>query len=254
MSAFFHLNRKPSFGLLAIARRGILIGALGASQMMPLVGEEAAAPAPADAASILRSVRAAQASMHETFQGKLRRGSRSLAYRMVIDGPVLRFEFPAAEGKDPQTVVIRSGSFDATLEVRDAAGKLLSVRFHEEVAGMGISYEDLALRFLFWPGATLEGEERLMLSKCWKIRVKRPKASASAYEEVVLWVSQSNGAFLKSEAYGEHGVLVRRLTVRSVQTIGGATALKQLRAESPNEGGDPSYLDVEGERVARPPK
>jgi hypothetical protein len=130
----------------------------------------------------------------------------------------------------------------------------MSVRFHEEVAGMGISYEDLALRFLFWPGATLEGEERLMLSKCWKIRVKRPKASASAYEEVVLWVSQSNGAFLKSEAYGEHGVLVRRLTVRSVQTIGGATALKQLRAESPNEGGDPSYLDVEGERVARPPK
>lgn len=253
MSASFQVNQKPAVGLLAIVRWGIMAGVCGILAITPLLGEDVQAAAP-DAAAILRSVRAGQASMHQTFQGKLRKGSRSVSYRMIMEGPMVRFEFPAAEGKEPQTVVIRFGSFDATLEVRDAGGKLLPVRFHEEVSEMGVSYEDLALRFLFWPGATLEGEERVMLSKCWRLRVKRPSGSTSGYEEVVVWVSQANGAFLKSEAYGENGVILRRLTVRSLQTIGDTTTLKQLRAESPNEGGEPSYLDVDGDRVAKAPK
>ena len=170
-----------------------------------------------------------------------------------MDGPVYRYAFPTVEAKGPQSLVVRYGMLDATVEARDAAGKRLPVKFQDEVLGMGVTYEDLALRFLSWPDASLEGTETVMFSKCWKVRVRAPKGSASAYKEVLMWISERDSAFLKSEAFGEKGELVRRLTVRSVQSLGQATVLKQLRAESPGTGGEPSYLDVDGDRAVKPP-
>ncbi|MEI6715167.1 MAG: outer membrane lipoprotein-sorting protein [Verrucomicrobiota bacterium] len=242
MSAFSQVKPKTRTRVIAVVCCALLFGGVAGPNARLLAQETEPLP---DGAAILKSVRQAQASLHQVFQGKLRKGNRQLAYRMVMDGSVLRFEFPAAEAKEPSVVVVRSGAFDVSLEVRDRDGALLPVRFDEEVAGMGVTYEDLALRFLSWPGAVAEGDERLMLSKCWKLRVKRPNGSASGYHEVVLWVGQSNGAFLKSEAYGAGGVLLRRLTVRSLGTVNGMTTLKQLRIESPQAGGEPTYLDVD---------
>ena len=119
---------------------------------------------------------------------------------------------------------------------------------------MGVCFEDLSLRFLYWPEATLEGEESLMLAKCWKIRVRRPAGVRSPYREVLVWVSQSDAAFLKSEAYGDDGMLLRRLTVRQIQSLDQVTTLKQLRIESPGKDNTPTYLDVDGQSSARPAK
>jgi hypothetical protein len=214
-------------------------------------GAEAEVPT---AASILRSVRAAQMSMRESFQGRLRRGGTTVPYRFEMEGPMFRYEFPNGEEKGLRSLVVRFGLLDATLEAKDGRGHRMPVKFQDEVLGMGVAYEDLALRFLTWSDSALEGTETLMFSKCWKIRVKAPKGSSSAYKEVLMWISDRDRAFLKSEAYGEKGELLRRLTVRSVQSVGQATILKQLRAESPALGGEPSYLEVDGERVARPPR
>ena len=128
------------------------------------------------------------------------------------------------------------------------------VNFSDEIPGMGVCYEDLSLRFLYWPDAVLEGEESLMLAKCWKIRVRRPTSVRSPYAEVLVWVSQSDAAFLKSESYSEGGELLKRMTVRSVQSLEGVTALKQLRIESPATDKTPTYLDVDGQAVPRPMK
>ncbi len=255
MSAFSRQNRKPLFQGLPLAGcfsvvAGIILSAVVGMARADGAGEGGAP----SASSILRSARAAQMSMHQVFQGKIRRSGQTVPYRFEMDGPIFRYEFPSISDSGPRSVTVRFGMFDATLEVRDAVGNRLPVKFQDEVQGMGVSYEDLALRFLAWPDATLEGSDTVMLSKCWKLRVKSPKGSSSAYREVVMWVSDAEGAFLKSEAYGENGVLLRRLTVRSLQTIGQSTALKQLRAESPSLGGDPSYLDVDGDRIVRPPK
>jgi hypothetical protein len=210
-----------------------------------------------DAAAILREVRKGQATINQTLSGKLRMGPRSIPYRMSMEGPSIRFDFPNAAGDEPRSVSLKFGEKDVTLQVQSAAGKPKTPVFEEELYGMGVTYEDLAMRFLYWPTAAIEGEERMLLvSKCWKIRVLRPPGSRSLYKDVLVWVSQSNGAFLKSEAYAEDGSLLRRMTVRSLQSIGQGTTLRQLRVESPAQkpGQSPTYLDVDGENAAQAPR
>ncbi|MEK0446769.1 MAG: hypothetical protein RLZZ399_2090 [Verrucomicrobiota bacterium] len=203
-------------------------------------------------AEILGAIRQARTGLQQTFTGKIRRGDRSIPYQMNLEGAVTRFEFRTFDGKILQRVVIRMGAFDATLEVRDGEGQLQKTRFEDEVLNMGVTYEDLALRFLFWQGGNVEGAERVMLFKCWKLRVKRPEAVPSRYREVVLSVRQSDFAFLKSEAYGEGGMLMRTFTVKEIQASSQGTIPKKLQI-APAEG-DASYLEVDGEPTTRPPR
>ena len=54
-----------------------------------------------DPVALLEGVREAQASIKQTLQGKLRKGPKSIFYRMVMDGPRVRFEFPNATPPAP---------------------------------------------------------------------------------------------------------------------------------------------------------
>jgi hypothetical protein len=204
-----------------------------------------------DPLAVLRGVRESQAAIHQTLQGKLRMGARKLPYRMVMNGGELRFEFPEAQAPDPQLVILSFGARDAAVQVQSTAGTVKRAQFADEIAGMGVLYEDLAMRFLYWTEAELEGEERLMppiYLRCWKIRVRRPPGVKSVYKEVLVWVSQDTGGILKSEAYDDAGNLIRRVKVVSVQSLEQGTTLKQMRIESPQKGGDFVYLEVDGNR------
>jgi hypothetical protein len=207
-----------------------------------------------DPVALLKGVREAQASIKQTLQGKLRKGSRSISYRMVMEGQKVRFEFPNATPPSPTLVSLQFGEKSSSLEVATSEGVSKKVDFSDEIDGMGVCFEDLALRFLYWGDASLEGEESLMLAKCWKIRVRRPAKVVSPYKEVLVWVSQTDAAFLKSESYGEDGRLLKRLTVRRIQSLDQVTTLKQLRIESPGKDDVPTYLDVDGQTAPRAPK
>lgn len=208
-----------------------------------------------DGTAVLQAVRKGLSTVHQSLSGVLRMGARKVEYRMVIDGPELRMTFPKATGKDPRSMLLKFGERDVSLQVETAEGKKRQPPFEEELFGMGVSYEDLAMRFLYWPGSVIEGEERLMVfARCLKIRVPRPPGSKSPYSEVRVWARQADGAFLKSEGYGEGGTLLRRLTVRRLQSIGQVTTLEQLRVESPGRSADPTYLEVDGEASAQAPK
>lgn len=255
MRAPQHIKRKSSASVSSSKcgfRLGVLLGWIAVFLPCLAIAETAGE---VDGGALLRALRREQSSQHLILQGKIRKGNLTLPYKMVMDGPAIRFEFSNAKPKEPAVVTIRIGSLDATLEVRDLDGKLLPAKFSDEIMGMGVSYEDLGLRFLFWPGGAVEGEERLMLAKCVRVRVKKPDVEASSYREVLLWLSQSNGAFLKCEAYGEKGALLKRFTVRSLQTLNQTTMLKQLRVETAKESDEPIYVDVDGDgAVFRPGK
>ena len=57
------------------------------------------------------------------------------------------------------------------------AGKIV-----EPIAGTDLTYEDLALRFFYWPNPKLEGAEDVGGQPCYKLRVDKPKGAAGRYE------------------------------------------------------------------------
>ena len=58
---------------------------------------------------------------------------------------------------------------------------------------MPITYEDLALKFLYWPDARVVGEESVRSRRCWKIELQAPSHD-SQYSGVMLWVDRGQPA------------------------------------------------------------
>jgi len=184
----------------------------------------------ADAREILRTVRIAQGSQHQVLAGRLRTGGKASPFRMVVDGALIRYEFR----DPPQTIQLRLLERDSRLEeiTRDGSERVAPARFDDLVRGSDISYEDLAMKFLYWPRATIEGEQMMLLRKCWKIRVEPASKSESQYGRVLLWVDKDTGALMQAEAFNHAGLFARRFKVISGQKIDGMWLLKSMRIES----------------------
>lgn len=107
------------------------------------------------------------------------------------------------------------------------------------IAGMDLSYEDLALRFFYWKNPQLEGEERVGVHPCWKIRLNNP-GQGGAYQVMYVWIHQKYGAFMKIEGFNRAGQILKRFEVTDVMKIGKDAAghdiytLKQMNVSSMN--------------------
>lgn len=224
--------------LRAVKTRLILLATLCLS------GFAAAEPAP-DAQEILRTVRLAQASQHQTLRGQLRNGGNAIPFRLVIDGPTIRYQF-----NEPPTLQLRLLDKDSRLEeiTRGSAEKVTAAKFDTHVRNTDITYEDLALKFLYWPNATVEGDEMMLLRKCWKIRVSPPAKNQSQYSSATLWIEKESGALMQAEALDHDGKFAKRFKVISGQKLEGMWLLKQMRIETGGSGGSkdrtPTYLEI----------
>lgn len=201
-----------------------------------------------DAREILKTVRAAQTAQQTSLNGKLRSGWKSIPFKLTMSGNTVRWDF----SDPPLALQLRLGEKDSQFEEIGKGGpqKFTPARFDEKVRDSDISYEDLSMRFLYWPKASVEGEAVMLLNKCWIVRVEPPAKKDSQYSMVKLWITKNGGALMQAEAYGHDGKLERRFKVISGQSLGdGLWILKQMRIEemTPGKGTDrtPSYLEIE---------
>ena len=101
--------------------------------------------------------------------------------------------------------------------------------------GTGVTYEDLALKFLYWQNARVTGENSIRTRNCWKLELKAPSRQ-SQYSNVFLWVDKEGGALMRMEGYDWNGQLAKRFEVVSAQKIEGRWFLKQMRIEEIQPG------------------
>lgn len=202
-------------------------------------------PAP-DAHAILKSVRLSQAAQDRTLRGSLRTGGKTIPFRLVSSPGVVRYEFT-----DPPLVLqLRFGAKDSRLEeiTKGATEKVTPARFDTRVRDTSISYEDLSMHFLYWQNAAIEGEQTMVLQKCWIVRVEPDSRGSSQYSKVLLWIGKNSGALMQAEAYDANGKVARRFKVISGQkTEEGFWILKEMRIESMIGGAEKTYLEIDGE-------
>lgn len=191
-----------------------------------------AADPPPTGDELLRLVRMSYSGQNYKLDGKLRDDDtgRSEAMTLNIEQDIIRFRF-----SDPNLIVhLNLATAPASLRVVQAGGMTpvpLS-QYGERVRGFAMSYEDLSMRFLYWPNAQNTGEETLRAGvKCWKARVTSPDG-ATPYGTVDLWIHQGSGGLAKMEAYDRQGKLVKKFEVRKIQEHDGRKILKEMRVES----------------------
>lgn len=194
---------------------------------------EESAPAPAlapDANRILELARNSYALQSYDLEGSLRKRKewRETNFDLSMREGMIWFKF-----SEPDQVIHLEFKDDGYLlheAVSGGASLVAPSRYGEAVRETDLSYEDLSMRFLYWPGAKLLGMEKFSVYHCWKVAVSNPD-SFGPYHSVVLWVDEKSGSLMQMLGLDRDGKTVRRFLVTKVQQIRGAWMLEEMRVE-----------------------
>jgi len=85
----------------------------------------------------------------------------------------------------------------------------------EPVLSTDFTWSDLALSFLWWPGAEWIGSESLKGRDCHILELTAPGATGEGIAKARLWVDEAVSALLRAEYLDAQGNLVRRFDVKS---------------------------------------
>ncbi len=202
-----------------------------------------------DAAAMVRGIRLS-ATLHEMeLKGSVRKndGPRNPVHLFVKDN---NMQFHIGGDKPFH---IRMGDEKAELlNIIDDKGTTQpfpSSKLATPVAGTDVSYEDLTLRFLYWPNAKLEGEEKANGEDCYKIRLDNP-GKDGAYGVVYVWVHKKYGAFWQIRAHDPKGKALKEFQVKEVMKLPGGKGytIQQMRVNALDDGGrvkSVTYLEFE---------
>ncbi len=161
-------------------------------------------------------------------QGQLRQFTRWFDFDYAENGPLIRYTFQI------RMKLLSCGSAEnsSRLELVSDAGteKVGASKLQEKIRGTIVLYGDLAFKFLYWPTASVVGEENVRTRKCWKLQLRAPSHD-SPYSNVLLWVDKASGALMRMEGYDWDAKLIKRFEVVSAQKIERRWFLKQMRVE-----------------------
>jgi hypothetical protein len=226
---------------LLLSKRGLY----AASTLQLFIALTTPAASPPSAQEILESVRMLETRQQLDLDGQLRQNDTVVPFHLSQNGPVIRYSF-----SDPDEVIeLRLSENNSRLDLvtDDGSEKFPAEKLDEKIRGTGVTYEDLALKFLYWPGGRVLGDETVHARSCWKIQLAAPTRD-SQYANIFLWADKKNGALMRMEGYDAGGKLIKRFEVVAAQKIDNRWFLKQMRIEEMQPGTNKvqsrTYLEI----------
>ena len=108
-------------------------------------------------------------------------------------------------------------------------------KYAGEVRGTDVTYEDLAMRFLYWPNAKIIKLDKVKGRECWLVRVLNPDGQG-AYATVDVWIDRGSGGMIKMNGYNSGGRPIRRFEVLSGKKFGDIWMVDEMRIETLDSG------------------
>ena len=175
-----------------------------------------------DAKAILEGARMAATltKLDEGLSGNLKKDGLTIPVTLFLQGKNIQFQFSEGKGA-PQIYHLRlnDNAFDLFEIVNGKTLRFPDAKLVQPIAGTDVTYEDLALRFFYWPNPKLEAEENINGEACYKLRLDKPKDSAGRYVAVYIWVHKKYGAFMRIQGYDKNGGLAKEFQVQEVMQV-----------------------------------
>jgi len=151
---------------------------------------------------------------------------------LFLRGKDIQFQFDEGKGWEKFHMRLSDSSYDLFELKDDKTFKFPDAKITEPIAGTDLTYEDLALRFFYWPNPTLEGQEQIGGRTAYKLRVNKPKGTTGRYDTVYIWVDAKFGAFMQIRGFNS-SKLLKEFKVEDVMEIGGGVwTLKKMQVSS----------------------
>ena len=220
-------------------------------QQAPATPAPAAAPPPPktidelNAEEILRLVRYSYTLYDRDFTGQLRQGFKvKIPFTLSLQPKYIRFKF------DNPDQIIHLNTADNQFQLREVVagsdGPVDPARYGERIRGTDVTYDDLSMRFLYWPNARIVGEEKKKTRDTWIVRVRNP-GEAGNYATVDAWVDKGSGGLMQMIGYDDKGRPVRRFEVLHGKKMDDVWMVDEMRVETidPNDGKRLSHTYLE---------
>ncbi len=163
--------------------------------------------------------------------GQLRQNEIVVPFHLIQSGPIVRYIFSNPD----ESLQLQLGENDSRLDELSSDGVQKVAQFDRKIRGTDVTYEDISLKFIYWPNVDLQGTDTVRTRKCWKLRLHAPTRQ-SQYSSVILWIDKASGALMRMEGYDWKGELAKRFEVVSAQKIDNRWFLKQMRIEQLEPG------------------
>ncbi|MDD5520553.1 MAG: outer membrane lipoprotein-sorting protein [Kiritimatiellae bacterium] len=95
-----------------------------------------------------------------------------------------------------------------------------------------VSWMDLTLSFLWWPGGKTIRTETLRGQNCFVVDISAPPGESGQYKKVLLWIDEKLRMVLQADGYDAKGELVRRLFIKSFKKINERWMIKDMDIQS----------------------
>lgn len=194
-------------------------------------------------------ISAALVKLDDGLSGNLRKNGNNVPITLFLKGKDIQFQF--SENKGPWRgfhLKIGDENFALSEIVNGKMQKFPAGKIVEPIAGTDLTYEDLALRFFYWPNPVLEGKEDVGGQLCYKLRVDKPRGADGRYEVVYVWVHTKFGAFMRIRGHDKKGGLVKEFEVEDVMKVNeNVWTLRKMQVatcDPTNEGRRVSITDV----------
>ncbi|MEM1085633.1 MAG: outer membrane lipoprotein-sorting protein [Verrucomicrobiota bacterium] len=205
-----------------------------------------------NAEQILERARLGAVLQNADLHGKIRNGREKTSVSLFLRNEDIQFTTGA--GEERFHMRLGNNQFDLFEIVGGKTKAFPKKKFGQAIAGSDLTYEDLSLRFLYWPNPKLEGEERVDVHNCWKIRIDNPGKSGR-YSAVFVWIHQKFGAFMKIEGFDGQGNKLKQFTVEEVMKLPDKThTVKKIQVASYANGRRSGISYLEFDKPKKGPK
>lgn len=192
-----------------------------------------------DADAIIKNIRLSATLNQMDLNGQIRKegGGAKIPVSLFVRDGNMQFVL-----NNTERFHIRMGDEKADLMTLDDNGKptaFPTANLAKPITGTDVTYEDLTLRFLYWPNAKLEGEEKANGADCYRIALTNP-GQGGAFAKVYVWVHKEYGAFWQVKAFDRGGKPIKEFLVDKVMQLpdGKSYTIKQMRVNSLARKGD----------------
>lgn len=181
---------------------------------------------------VLKLVRYSYTTVNREFKGQLRHEKEKIPFLLTLKPESIFFQFSSPyqmiqlNTADDKLVLKESFGPNAKLEEVDPKW------YRQRIRGTDVTFDDISMRFLYWPNAKIIEQEKILGRDAWLVQVMNP-SGLGEYGSVRVWVDKGSGGMLKMEGFEPaKGQMIKRFTVQGGKKMGDIWMIDQMLIET----------------------
>jgi len=227
----------------------------GVAAMVLSVAPALSQEAVPDAGQMLKKVRqAATLQENRDVRGQIRKRSVKVPFSMSLRGNLIAFQYQVNNVWNRFDLKFKDRGQEILSWKGGKAAVLPVAQYVVPIAGTDVTYEDLSMRYLYWPQAKVVRDDAAGTVKgrdCWIVQIPNPAPKVGQYAWVRVWIDKENGAMWQVDGIDGRGELTKRFMIDSVMKLkDGSWFFKRMKVEvrdpsNPRRTVSVSYIDMD---------